>query len=211
MNDAATEKKVAWEYALTTDLLLPAISSVKAKYSELALVRMQATENLSPQECMAFFSEKMNALEGWIDYTKNIYNHDLNSSWGADGVEGVKEEIEAACKKLINALSSLYDWEVSIAMIVPDASWQEVFKKLQFSTLSFIEDTELFFNEFNEVLLSPDIKGKKTLTYEFKFPAQLKGIEKDVRDAREDSLPESQNDSNLDDVWVGLLKKFIGI
>ena len=211
MSDVVAEKKISWEYELTVELLLPAIASIKSQYSELALIRMRANENLSPQECMAFFYEKINALEGWIDYTKDIYNHDLNSSWGADGVEGIKEEIEAACKKLINALNALYDWEVSIAMVVPDAAWRDVFNKLQFATLSFIEDTELFFNDFNALLLNPEIKGKKTLTYEFKFPSQLEGIEKDVRYAREDSLPEIQNDSNLDDVWVGLLKKFIGI
>jgi hypothetical protein len=91
-------------------------------------------------------------------------------------------------------------------MVVPDTSWQPVFNKLQLASMNFIEDTELFFSGFNELLQNPNITGKRTLTFEFNFPRKLVGIEKDVKRAQKATLPKSQ----WDDVWVELLKKLIG-
>ena len=122
---------------------------------------MRANEKLSPQECVSFVSEKLDELSGWVEYTKDFYSRDINNSWGSDGKEGIKEEIEAACEKLIKSLRELYDWEVIIASVIPDHSWKPVFNKLHLSSLSFIEDTESFFVEFQELLCNPDATGKR--------------------------------------------------
>ncbi len=130
----------------------------------------------------------------------------VNDSWGPDGVEGKREDVEAACNKLIRALKALYGWEVSVALVVPDNSWRPVFDKLQFSSKCFLDDTEEFFTEFKRLLQIQNISGKKTLTFNFEFPSKLIGIEKDIKKAQKASLPKSQ----WDDVWVEILKKLIG-
>ncbi len=207
MDEPIHDRTIPWEYQLTIELVLKGISSVRCDYENLPLVRMKATESLSPQRCSSFVSEKLDELSGWVGYTKNIYSQDINESWERDGIEAKKQDIEAACGKLVNALRSLYDWEVSICTVVPDSAWRPVFDKLQLSSLNFVEDTESFFTEMGDLLSNPNVKGRHTLTFTFEFPKKLVGIEKDIRRAEQASLPKSQ----WDDVWVGILKKMVGV
>lgn len=206
MDEGKKDHKISWEYQLTIKLVLEGISSVKKDFNELPLICMKAKETLSPQECASFVSKKLDELSGWVDYTKDIYSQDINNSWGPYGIEGKKEDIEAACERLIKALRGLYDWEVSIGTVIPDSSWKTVFNKLQLSSMNFIEDTESFFIATGEFLSNPNIKGKHTLTFNFEYPRKLIGIEKDIKRAQKASLPESQ----WDDIWVEILKKLVG-
>mgnify|MGYP003988478373 FL=1 len=207
MDEGIKDHRISWEYQLTVKLILEGISSVKKGFNELPLIRMKAMETLSPQECASFVSEKLDELSSWVDYTKDIYSQDINDSWGPYGVEGKKEDIEAACGRLVKAFRCLYDWEVSICTVIPDNTWKPAFNKLQLSSMNFIEDAESFFIELMEFLSNPNIKGKHTLTFNFEFPRTLIGVEKDIRRAQNASLPKSQ----WDDIWVGILKKLVGV
>lgn len=208
MDEGIKDHMISWEYQLTVKLVLEGISSIKKDFNELPLICMKAKETLSPQECASFVSKKLDELSGWVEYTKDIYSQDINDSWGPYGIEGKKEDIEAACGRLIKALRYLYDWEVSIGTVIPDSSWKTVFNKLQLSSMNFIEDTESFFIEIGEFLSNPNIKGKHTLTFNFEFPSKLIGIEKDIDRAQKASLPKSQWG---DIIWVEILKKLVGV
>ncbi|WP_025819393.1 hypothetical protein [Shewanella marina] len=209
MKDIVDDCRESWKYRLAIELMLAGISSLKREYSDLFLIRMKAHEKLSSQECLSFLISKIDSLQGWMEYITDIYERDLNDSWGGDGKPGQRENIEVACSKLIAALRALYDWELSIAMLVPDVSWVPVFTKLQLSSLSLIEDTEAFFYEFEKLLDNPNIVGKHTLIFEFNFPYKLKGIENDVKKAQKLSITESKMSRAWDDIWIELLKKFI--
>lgn len=197
-----------WEYQLTVDLILDGIKPIKRAYKELPLCRMNANNCLGPRQSESFVSEKLSELSDWITYTKDIFNNDINESWGPEGVEGNKADIEAACEKLINSLNALYDWEVSIISVIPDSSWRVVFDKLHLSTQYYIEETETFFLELKEIILNPKIKGRKELTFTFEYPPKMEGLQKDFEKAKKASLP---NDSEGSDFVYEVIKKLMGL
>ena len=119
-------------------------------------------------------------MRSWISYAKDIFNNDLTIAFGPVGIKGNKEQIEDACDKLIAAMRALLDWEISISSVVPDSVWTGVFKKLQNSTLYFINDVETFFIDFRKLLKTPNIKGQHTLTCKINFPKNMVGIQKDI-------------------------------
>ena len=186
------QRLVPWEYRLTAELVLDGIQPIKQAYADLTLFRMKASTCLEPKQCSQFVHEKLNQLIEWIEYTRQIFDKELNESWGPPGVEGNRTDIEVATSKLLSALWALHDWEKSVASVVPDRAWDGVFQKLRLSTKMWINDIESFFLDFKKLLSDPEVSGQRILEFVIKAPKQLVEAQKDIRKAEQTSLPKSE-------------------
>lgn len=200
-----SEQQTLWEYQLTANLVLDGIQPIKRAYDNLALSRMKASTCLDAKQCSHFVHQKLDQLAEWVKYTKEIFDKDINQSWGPPGVEGNRVDIEAASSKLISALWALHDWEISVALVIPDIAWDAVFDKLRLSSKDFIDEVESFFLDFREFLSDPNASGQHVREIVIKVPKQLVGLDKVIGKAQRASLPKSDWDSFA----IGILKKFL--
>lgn len=204
-SEPSAEKKVPWEYQLTAKLVLDGIRPIKQAYADLPLLRMEALTCLDPKQCSQFVLEKLDQLVEWVQYAKQIFDKDLNESWGPPGIEGNRVDIEATTSKLLNASWALHAWERSVASVIPDRAWDEVFKRLRLSTKTWIEDIESFFLDFKKQLSDPEISGQKILEFVIGVPKQLIGAQNAIRTAQRASLPKGQ----WDNLAINILKKLV--
>lgn len=200
-----SEQQIPWEYQLTANLVLDGIQPIKQAYDDLALSRMKASTCLDAKQCSQFVHQKLDQLAEWVKYTKQIFDKDINESWGPLGVAGNRADIEAASSKLISALWALHDWEISVAFVIPDTAWDAVFNKLRLSSKDFIDEMESFFLDFREFLSDPSASGQHVREIVIKLPKQLVGLDKVIGKAQRTSLPKSDWDS----LAIGILKKFL--
>ena len=181
----------SWEYHLTTELILAGIPKIRRLYKDLPLLRMSASHCLDAKLSGQFVDEKLIELSDWVQYAKEIFDRDFNLAWGSPGINGFREDIEASCEKLLRAIKSLYEWETSIASVIPHSAWAKVFDRLRTSSLHFVDSIELFFMNFQTLISDPKASGQKKLVFTFDVPKRLKGVNRAIRKAQRASLPKA--------------------
>ena len=204
----AAERGIPWEYLLTVNLILYRLSKAKERCKGLPLKKIGAVQVLSAYESSLFVNRRLSELNDWVEYVASIYSIDISGSWGVFGQEGEETLIRKACDKLIESFEMLFLWEESLGKVIPHGAWVDVFSKLEGTSLYFIEEMEVFFEDFSGILNNPDSVGEYNLVFNFTFPRNMNGIHKAIRRAQQKSKSEA---SSWDDLWVDLLKKIAGL
>ncbi len=123
-----------------------------------------------------------------------------------------QQAINNSCKKFVTTFQSLLNWEKSFHSVIPDNEWIDIFNKFRMCTYEYIESTELFFSNMKTLISDPKASGKKKLVLTFDFPKKLKGIDKDVEDAYNTTISNTETNgknSNTSGLIIEIIKRFL--
>jgi hypothetical protein len=165
-----------WPIRLALDTVLPTLDSMHASYQNLDLLKMGASTPLTLNQSLEFVTTKLQQLNGWLSMTSNLITDSLMDAWNLQ--DGYEKEIETTrvAHRIVAASRALYDWEVSIASVLPPAESQELFTNLYGTTASLQKDLYSLFKDIAFVLSHEEIHGEMEIRNPFHTPTNLKEL-----------------------------------
>jgi hypothetical protein len=165
-----------WAIRLSLDIIEPTLEEMENAYANLDFLAMSATTTMSSTDSLNFVSIKLKHLNQWLLLANELVVKDLINAWNIQGQKARDKEVRKVSYRIVAATKSLFEWEKSIASIIPDKSVQKIILHLKGTTFSLHQDLTKLFGDIRYVLDNDTIYGEMEIKQPFSVPANLMTI-----------------------------------
>ena len=165
-----------WAIRLSLEIIEPTLEEMENSYANLDFLAMSATTSMSSTDSLNFVSIKLKHLNQWLMLANELVVKNLIEAWNFQEEKARDKEVRKVSHRIVAASVSLFEWEKSIASIIPDKSVQKIISHLKGTTLSLQQDLTKLFGDIRYVLENDAIYGEMEIKQPFNVPANLMTI-----------------------------------
>lgn len=184
-----------WAIRLSLDIIEPTLEEMRSAYENLDFLAMSGTTTMSSTDSLVFVSIKLKHLNQWLVLANELVVKELVNAWNIEGEQAREVAVRKVSNRIVAATRSLYEWEKSIASIIPDRSVEKIVSHLKGTTKSLQEDLFKLFGDIKFVLNNEALYGEMEIKQPFTIPKNLGTINTLIEKYQQKSLINSEEES----------------
>jgi hypothetical protein len=184
-----------WAIRLSLDIIEPTLEEMRSAYENLDFLAMSGTTTMSSTDSLVFVSIKLKHLNQWLVLANELVVKELVNAWNIEGEQAREVAVRKVSNRIVAATRSLYEWEKSIASIIPDRSVEKIVSHLKGTTKSLQEDLFKLFGDIRFVLNNEALYGEMEIKQPFTIPKNLGTINTLIEKYQQKSLINSEEES----------------
>lgn len=177
-----------WAIRLSLNIIEPTLEKLEQAYDNLDFLAMAGTVPLSNTDSLSFVSIKLKQLNQWLMLANELVIQDLINAWNTENEIARDRQVRKISHRIVAAAESLYEWEKSVASVIPDKSVQKIISHLKGTTLSLQKDLNKLFSDIRFVLDNESIHGEMEIKQPFSVPSNLMTINTLIENFRQKNL-----------------------
>ncbi len=120
IKDIIIEKKDAWEFKLTAELLKDRLKEITKDYVKLEeRLYFRRSKVLQGREYVRFMNEKFRDFSNLLRIFLYTFNIELKNAFGETGVPGDAYLIKTSIDKIHEVCTHLFEWETEVQAVLP--------------------------------------------------------------------------------------------